>query len=76
MLRKNRLGIFPGGGGEGTSILGSTGDVPLDRVPFLSFQLWHRVSFLSVQNWDRVLYWAPKSGHPLSMYFADFLGHY
>ena len=43
---------------------------------FLSFQLWHRVSFLSFQNWDRVLFRASNSGHPLSMYFADFLGHY
>ena len=32
------LCIVPGGGGVGHS---STGDVPLDRVPFLSFQLWH-----------------------------------
>ena len=41
---------------------------------FLSFQLWHRVSFLSFRNWDRVLFWASNSGHPLSMYFANFSG--
>ena len=43
---------------------------------FLSFQLWHRVSFLSFWNWDRVLFWASNSGHPLSMYFGNFSGHY
>ena len=43
---------------------------------FLSFQLWHRVSFLSFRNWDRVFFWYSNSGHPLSMYFADFSGHY
>ena len=34
--------VHPGGGG--TSRPWSTGDVPLNRVPFLSFQLWHPVS--------------------------------
>ena len=43
---------------------------------FLSFQLWHRVSFSSLRNWDKVLFWASNSGHPLSMYFDDFSGHY
>ena len=42
----------------------------------LSFQLWHRASFLSFWNWDRVLFWASNCGHPLSMYFVDFAGHY
>ena len=32
--------------------------------------------FLSFRNWDRVLFWASNSGHPLSMYFADFSGYY
>ena len=40
------------------------------------WQVWHRVAFLSFRNWDRVLFWASNSGHPLSMYFDDFPGHY
>ena len=68
--------IRPRGGGGGHFHTWEYWGCAAGQGAFLSFQLWHRVSFLSFRNWDRVLFWASNSGHPLSMYFADFWGHY
>ena len=50
----------------------STASERITRLPFMSFQLWHRVYFLSFQNWDRVLFWASR---PLSAEFHHFFSN-
>ena len=70
-----KLSSGPGGGGGGVHTWEYWGCAAW-QTAFLSFKLWHRVSFLSFRKWDRVLFWASNSEHPLSMYFADFSGHY
>ena len=66
---------MPGGGG-GHSHTWEYWGCAAGQGAFLSFQLWHRVYFSHFRNWDRVFFWASNFGHSLSMYFADFSGHY